>query len=347
MYGISVFAPYGGYPVLCPCDPIAVPIPDTVNIFGLEHTSLGMACLETVGDTLKVTRLGSSGEDGVRVDLRNQNTSWSCSIGALTGSTGAGASLQVATYAIVDGVADQPIGTIRETIVGANETKLSVDYKSETYTVAVCNVGEEVLYLMGVEADYLLDGPNLLWPQERWCPWPFCSKIERVQHRWHTPHRRCPGWKTSGDLPPGFSTVIQLDSTSESAVLNWAALGIHDIPFTRIEIIPEDLADDVGRFSSAVMTIQGVDSVCITSESASLYCCPEVGMGNVDGSSDGLVTMGDLTILIDHLFITLTPLECPEAGNIDLSADGLITMSDLTVMIDNLFITLTPLPPCP
>jgi hypothetical protein len=75
-------------------------------------------------------------------------------------------------------------------------------------------------------------------------------------------------------------------------------------------------------------------------------CCAG-SMGNIDGSEDGLVTMGDLTILIDHLFITLTPLACPAAANVDSSVDGLITMGDLTVLIDHLFITLTPLPACP
>ncbi len=75
-------------------------------------------------------------------------------------------------------------------------------------------------------------------------------------------------------------------------------------------------------------------------------CC--IGeRGNVDGSSDNLVTMGDLTVMIDHLFITLTPLACPDEGNVDLSGDGLITMGDLTVLIDHLFISLTPLPACP
>ena len=76
-------------------------------------------------------------------------------------------------------------------------------------------------------------------------------------------------------------------------------------------------------------------------------CCVCTTLGNVDESPDCLVTMGDLTILIDHLFITLTPLPCPQDGNVDLSTDGLVTVGDLTVMIDNLFITLTPLPPCP
>jgi hypothetical protein len=64
-------------------------------------------------------------------------------------------------------------------------------------------------------------------------------------------------------------------------------------------------------------------------------------------SPDYLVTMSDLTLLIDHLFITLAALPCDDAANVDLSPDEMITMSDLTVLIDHLFITLAPLPPCP
>jgi hypothetical protein len=76
-------------------------------------------------------------------------------------------------------------------------------------------------------------------------------------------------------------------------------------------------------------------------------CCTGPSRGNLDDSPDNLVTMGDLTVLIDHLFISLSPLSCPAAGNVDLSADNLVTMGDLTVMIDNLFISLNPLPACP
>jgi hypothetical protein len=76
-------------------------------------------------------------------------------------------------------------------------------------------------------------------------------------------------------------------------------------------------------------------------------CCTGPSRGNVDGSADNLVTMGDLTVLIDNLFISLSPLACVDAGNVDLSSDNLVTMGDLTVMIDNLFISLSPLPPCP
>ncbi len=82
----------------------------------------------------------------------------------------------------------------------------------------------------------------------------------------------------------------------------------------------------------------GIGNVC---------CCTGPTLGNVDASPDNLVTMGDLTVLIDHLFISLDPLNCPEEGNVDLSVDGLVTMGDLTILIDHLFISLTPLPPCP
>ncbi len=76
-------------------------------------------------------------------------------------------------------------------------------------------------------------------------------------------------------------------------------------------------------------------------------CCAGPSVGNVDGSADNLVTMGDLTVMIDALFISLVPIGCPSEGNIDQSVDGLITMGDLTVLIDALFISLDPLPGCP
>ena len=73
-------------------------------------------------------------------------------------------------------------------------------------------------------------------------------------------------------------------------------------------------------------------------------CC--VQMGNLDQSGDHIVGMGDLTVLIDHLFITLAPLVCPDEGNMDLSPDHIVGMGDLTVLIDHLFISLAPLPTC-
>ncbi len=76
-------------------------------------------------------------------------------------------------------------------------------------------------------------------------------------------------------------------------------------------------------------------------------CCTGPSVGNVDASPDNQVTMGDLTVLIDHLFISLEPLACDVEGNVDGSLDGQVTMGDLTILIDHLFISLSPLMPCP
>jgi PKD repeat protein len=73
-------------------------------------------------------------------------------------------------------------------------------------------------------------------------------------------------------------------------------------------------------------------------------CCV-ARVGNVDCDPTDIVTMGDLTVLIDHLFISLAPVCCPSEANVDLIDP--ITMSDLTVLIDHLYISLAPLPLCP
>ncbi len=105
----------------------------------------------------------------------------------------------------------------------------------------------------------------------------------------------------------------------------------------------------VGDPNLNTVTVTGIAALSrlTLAEVQSGGCCTGPSVGNVDASPDNLVTMGDLTTLIDHLFISLTPLGCVEEGNVDLSADGLVTMGDLTALIDALFISLAPLPACP
>ncbi len=75
-------------------------------------------------------------------------------------------------------------------------------------------------------------------------------------------------------------------------------------------------------------------------------CC--VGStGNVDGDTDELVDISDLTALIDYLFITFTPPECMPEANCDGDPDGIVDIADLTALIDFLFITFTPPAECP
>jgi hypothetical protein len=73
-------------------------------------------------------------------------------------------------------------------------------------------------------------------------------------------------------------------------------------------------------------------------------CC--IGqVGNIDKDPGELVTMSDLTVMIDNLFITLAPVPCEAEADIDMIPP--VTMSDLTILIDHLFISLADLPPCP
>ena len=81
-------------------------------------------------------------------------------------------------------------------------------------------------------------------------------------------------------------------------------------------------------------------------------CCTGPSAGNIDGSPDNQVSLGDLSALIDHLFITLSPVACIEEADVDLSGQpnpgpDAVSLGDLTVLIDHLFISLNPLPPCP
>ncbi len=74
-------------------------------------------------------------------------------------------------------------------------------------------------------------------------------------------------------------------------------------------------------------------------------CCSDK-VGNVDCDPEDQTDMGDLTVLIDHLFISLEPLCCPAEANIDGDVQGSVDMGDLTMLIDHLFISLKPLPLC-
>ena len=72
-------------------------------------------------------------------------------------------------------------------------------------------------------------------------------------------------------------------------------------------------------------------------------CCEGL-RGNIDCDPAGLVDLGDLTAIIDYLFITFTPLCCQEEANVDGNPG--IDLGDLTALIDYLFISYAPLRLC-
>jgi len=72
-------------------------------------------------------------------------------------------------------------------------------------------------------------------------------------------------------------------------------------------------------------------------------CCLPPTVSDVNQS--GNVDITDISVMIDHQFLTLVPLVCDAEGDLDFS--GEVDITDLSLMIDNQFLTLTPLPPCP
>jgi hypothetical protein len=60
--------------------------------------------------------------------------------------------------------------------------------------------------------------------------------------------------------------------------------------------------------------------------------------GNVNGDADQRVTIGDVSMLIDHLFITQSPLEHPSSADVDASCG--VSIGDVSRMIDALFVSL-------
>jgi hypothetical protein len=81
------------------------------------------------------------------------------------------------------------------------------------------------------------------------------------------------------------------------------------------------------------------------------FCCQPPTVGDTDRS--GGVDITDLQLLLDNLFLTLTPLTCEQEGNINYDGSGysvtdsLIDITDVQIMVDHFFLSLAPLPACP
>jgi M6 family metalloprotease-like protein len=73
-------------------------------------------------------------------------------------------------------------------------------------------------------------------------------------------------------------------------------------------------------------------------------CCCIGATGNVDCDLANGVDISDLSALIDHLYVTFTPLCCPKEANTD--GEGSADISDLSALIDYLYVSFTPVKNC-
>lgn len=108
----------------------------------------------------------------------------------------------------------------------------------------------------------------------------------------------------------------------------------------------------VGSYDNYLVTYQGEYVPEIENGSIVIGCC--IGTkGNIQleplcDELDQTVDIGDLTNLINHLFITFTPICCEEEADISprFFPDGVVDIGDLTDLIDHLFISFNILLPC-
>jgi hypothetical protein len=129
-------------------------------------------------------------------------------------------------------------------------------------------------------------------------------------------------------VTPGPVSATIVDSGNGRATFDWTPLtsevGTHTLTFK--------VRDSHGASNQKQVT-------------AVVSCCSGL-TGNVDCDPGDGVDISDLSAMIDHLYISFTPLCCKAEANVDGSVDGNIDISDLSALIDYLYISFTPPAAC-
>ena len=103
---------------------------------------------------------------------------------------------------------------------------------------------------------------------------------------------------------------------------------------------------DYGSFVSGAVPLESsieAGSISGVPLHGSAICCTDP-VGNIDCDPEDNVDIADLQRLIDHFFLTLAPLCCPEEADLD-GRNG-VDMLDLQMLVDHVLISGAPLGPC-
>jgi hypothetical protein len=129
-----------------------------------------------------------------------------------------------------------------------------------------------------------------------------------------------------------FTTITSLSDTISDTTYHLAdkPTGVY-----YYKVRARDAQEQWGNYSMWARTVVEAGSNCCIDQT-----------GNVDDDPAEIIDLGDLTALIDYLFITFATPECIQEANIDGDAVGIIDLGDLTALIDYLFISFRPPAPC-
>jgi choice-of-anchor B domain-containing protein len=135
-------------------------------------------------------------------------------------------------------------------------------------------------------------------------------------------------------LPPGNGPVLSLYFTVPAE----APDGNNPIDLSGFLALVPEVASEC--FQYTVETVTPVVNV-----GGNANCC--VGTtGNINNDAQGAITLTDLTTLVNYLFVTFQPLDCPAAANTNGDPACAITLTDLTVLVNYLFVTFVPPTDC-
>jgi hypothetical protein len=126
----------------------------------------------------------------------------------------------------------------------------------------------------------------------------------------------------------------QWDPIFPDTCLKW--IKVPHPPYDSIEVKP----DSTPYVDSMYVDSLGLHgTVWIEHGSLTVPVPPPAICGNVNMSEDGKVTLGDITQLIDHVYISKAPLEVECTGNTNCLLPLKITLSDITTLIDHVYIS--------
>jgi hypothetical protein len=158
------------------------------------------------------------------------------------------------------------------------------------------------------------------------------------------PEARKPGYRSVADVPADSADTYLTDD---------GYFKYYDYEYTITDLLPgEEYAVSVtsfdhGSFASGAEPLESAIAANIhigTPSDSGLSCCVDP-VGNVNCDPENTVDITDLQALVDHFFLSLSPLCCPEEA--DLSGHDGVDMLDLQLLIDHLHLTHSDLGPCP